>query len=222
MINDLFLDRYIRSVFVIFVVIISVLFILRRSNVVVRNHNIKPENKSSDVRVNNRIRRVVDGDTLILASGETVRLIGVDAPELHHPEVPVQRFAEESAQFLRSMAEGFSCTLEYDSAYPHDKYGRLLAYVWAGGKLLNAEIIRRGYGYAYTRFPHRRMNEFVELERKSRQCQYGLWNFSLNDGKITDIVKKYGSLSIEGRAKLDEAMAKLAREYPLEAPSGKQ
>src|SRR4030042_4772105 len=47
-----------------------------------------------------RLTRVLDGDTIVLDNGETVRLIGVDAPETHHPELPVQRFGEESAGFL--------------------------------------------------------------------------------------------------------------------------
>ena len=45
-----------------------------------------------------RIIRVLDGDTIILDNGETVRLIGVDAPEIHHSEIPVQRFGEEAAK----------------------------------------------------------------------------------------------------------------------------
>jgi len=37
------------------------------------------------------VKRVIDGDTLVLANGDTVRLIGVDTPETSHPEIPVQR-----------------------------------------------------------------------------------------------------------------------------------
>jgi endonuclease YncB( thermonuclease family) len=163
-----------------------------------------------------RVTRVLDGDTIVLDNGETVRLIGVDAPEIHHPEIPVQRFGEEAAEFLRRFAEGFECTLEYEPGDIRDQYGRLLAYVFIGDRLANAEMIRRGYAYAYTCFPFRRQTEFIALEREARERQYGLWHLSLKDGRIANLVNRYESLSIEGRKKLDEVMEKLVKEYPYE------
>ncbi len=163
-----------------------------------------------------RVTRVLDGDTLVLDNGETVRLIGVDAPETHHPEIPVQRFGEESTEFLRRFAEGFECTLEYEPSSIRDQYGRLLAYVFVGDRLANAEIIRRGYAYAYTRFPFRRQAEFIALEREARERQYGLWHLSLRDGRIANLVKRYESLSMEGRKRLDEILEELVQKYPFE------
>lgn len=69
-----------------------------------------------------RVTRVLDGDTIVLDNGETVRLIGVDAPEIHHPEIPVQRFGEEATEFLKRLAEGFECTLEYEPNNHRDQY----------------------------------------------------------------------------------------------------
>lgn len=163
-----------------------------------------------------RVTRVLDGDTIVLDNGETVRLIGVDAPEIHHPEIPVQRFGQEAAEFLRRFAEGFECILEYEPGDIRDQYGRLLAYVFIGGRLANAEMIRRGYAYAYTRFPFRRQTEFIAMEREAREHQYGLWHLSLRDGRIANLVNRYESLSIEGRKKLDEVMEELIKEYPSE------
>src|SRR3990170_2419226 len=163
-----------------------------------------------------RITRVLDGDTIVLDNGETVRLIGVDAPETHHPEIPVQRFGEESTEFLRRFAEGFECTLEYEPSNIRDQHGRLLAYVFVGDRLANAEIIRRGYAYAYTRFPFRRLAEFIALEREARERQYGLWQLSLRDGRIANLVKRYESLSMEGRKRLDEILEELVQKYPFE------
>lgn len=162
-----------------------------------------------------RVVRILDGDTIVLDNGETVRLIGVDAPETHHPEVPVQRFGEEATEFLRRFAEGFECTLEYEPNNIRDQYGRLLAYVFIGDRLANAEIIRRGYAYAYTRFPFHRQNEFITLEREARERQYGLWHLSLRDGRIANLVNRYESLSIEGRKKLDEILDELILQYPF-------
>ena len=163
-----------------------------------------------------RVTRVLDGDTIALDNGETVRLIGVDAPEIHHPEIPVQRFGEEAAEFLKQFAEGFECTLEYEPNNIRDQYGRLLAYVFVGSHLVNAEIISQGYAYTYTRFPFRRQAEFIALEREARQHQYGLWHLSLRDSRIANLAKRYESLNMEGRKRLDEILKELVQKYPLE------
>jgi micrococcal nuclease len=121
------------------------------------------------------VTRVIDGDTLLLSNGERVRLIGVDTPELHHPLKPVQYFAEEAFQFTRTMAEGKEVRLEYDWRR-RDRYGRLLAYVYLeDGTFLNAEIIRQGYGFAFTKYPFRYMAQFRQYQREARENGRGLW-----------------------------------------------
>jgi micrococcal nuclease len=111
----------------------------------------------------------VDGDTLVLGTGERVRLIGVDTPETKHPNKPVEYFGKKASAFTKRMAEGKRIRLEYDQANAHlghkDRYGRTLAYIFLeDDTLLNAEIIRQGYGHAYTQFPFSRM----EAEETSR------------------------------------------------------
>jgi len=54
------------------------------------------------------------------------------------------------------------------------------------------------------------------LEREAREKQYGLWHLSLRDGRIANLVKRYESLSMEGRKKLDEILQKLVQDYPFE------
>jgi len=162
------------------------------------------------------VTRVLDGDTIVLDNGETVRLIGVDAPEIHHPEIPVQRFGQEAAEFLKRSVEGLECTLEYEPDNLRDRYGRLLAYVFVGGRLVNAELIRRGYAYAYTHFSFYRRAEFIALERQARGGQRGLWHLSLRDGRIANLAERYGSLNTEGRRRLDEILEELVEKYPLE------
>jgi micrococcal nuclease len=57
-----------------------------------------------------------------------------------------------------------------------DRYGRTLAYVYLkDGTFLNAEIIRHGYGSAYTKFPFKYMEEFRRYEREAREKRRGLW-----------------------------------------------
>ena len=129
------------------------------------------------------IARVIDGDTLLLSNGERVRLIGVDTPELYHPLKPVQYFAKEASQFTRRMAEGKSVRLEYDCRR-RDRYGRLLAYVYLeDGTFLNAEIIKQGYGFAFTKYPFKYLDEFRQYEIEARQNKRGLWKHKERETK---------------------------------------
>jgi len=146
-----------------------------------------------------RITHVIDGDTIVLNNGERVRLIGVDAPEIAHDGIPGERYGKEAKEFLQCIAEGHECTLEYEPNDIRDQYGRLLAYVFRlnpsnlpsclpsgkvkkggqggiGNLLLNAEMIRNGYAYTYTRFPFRRQTEFLRLEQEAREKHSGIWH----------------------------------------------
>ena len=121
------------------------------------------------------VKRVIDGDTLLLTNGERVRLIGVDTPETKHPQKPVEQFGKEAYLFTQRMVEGKEVRLEFDWQ-KRDKYGRLLAYVYLiDGTFLNAEIIKQGYGFAYTRFPFKYLDEFRRYEREARENGKGLW-----------------------------------------------
>lgn len=79
------------------------------------------------------------------------------------------------------MLEGKHVRLEYDWERT-DRYGRTLAYVrLPDGALLNAEIIRQGYGHAYTRFPFKYLDEFRQYEREAREAGRGLWGGQAGD-----------------------------------------
>jgi len=121
------------------------------------------------------VERVVDGDTIIVEGVGRVRLIGVDTPETVHPNRPVEFFGKEASAFTKRLLERKRVRLEYDQERT-DRYGRTLAYVYlADGTFVNAEIIRRGYGHAYTRFPFRHMEAFRQFEREARDNRRGLW-----------------------------------------------
>ena len=122
------------------------------------------------------VTRVIDGDTVVVDGVGTVRLIGVDTPETVDPRRPVEYFGREASAFTRELAIGKPARLEFDRERA-DRYGRTLAYVYLqpGDLLLNGEIIRQGYGFAYTQFPFRMMEEFLALEREARAARRGLW-----------------------------------------------
>ena len=122
-----------------------------------------------------RVKRVIDGDTILLANGERVRLIGVNTPETKHPQKPVERFGKEASLFTKRMVEGKEVRLEFDWQ-KRDKFGRLLAYVYLmDGTFLNAEIIKQGYGFAYTKYSFKYLEEFRGYEREAREAKKGLW-----------------------------------------------
>lgn len=127
-----------------------------------------------------KVLRVVDGDTIVVSPNEKVRLIGVDTPETVHPRKAVQCFGSDAKEFTRRMVESKSIRLAFDEsnrARNHkDRYGRTLAYAYFDGTMLNAELIRRGYAHAYTRFPFRYIVEFRAMERTARAQRIGLWS----------------------------------------------
>ena len=89
---------------------------------------------------------MVDGDTILVELGgreEYVRYIGVDTPESVKPGEPVQCFGPESSEFNRRQVEGQTVRLEVGEE-ERDRYGRLLAYVFVGRKMVNAELLRAG------------------------------------------------------------------------------
>ena len=119
--------------------------------------------------------RVIDGDTIILNGNERVRLIGVDTPETKDPRKPVQYFGKEAYEFTRRLVEGKKVRLEYDWQRK-DTYRRTLAYIsFEDSTFLNAEIIKQGYGFAYTRFPFMYLEEFRQYEKEAREKERGLW-----------------------------------------------
>lgn len=128
------------------------------------------------------VTHVNDGDTIIVrqADGreETVRLLGVDTPEVKDPRKPIQCFgAAASAHTKAVIAIGSGVRLAPDPQdTDRDKYGRLLRYVYLpDGTLYNAQLIKDGYGFAYTVFPLTKLDEFRALEVEARTNNRGLW-----------------------------------------------
>lgn len=119
--------------------------------------------------------RVVDGDTVVLESVGTVRLIGIDTPETVDPRKPVEHFGREASEHLRQMLAGQSVRLEFDQTR-RDRYGRTLAYLHLrDGSFVNREMVLQGYAFAYVKYPFRYMEDFVTAERSAREAKRGLW-----------------------------------------------
>lgn len=120
--------------------------------------------------------RVIDGDTIKLENGETVRYIGIDTPETVHPNKPVQYYGKEASEYNRNLVEGKTVYLEYD-VQERDKYGRLLAYVFVDDIFVNARLVKEGYARVSTYPPNVKYQDlFLKLEREARENSRGLWS----------------------------------------------
>lgn len=124
------------------------------------------------------VKRVVDGDTLVVDNGKRVRLLGVDTPESVAGSRPVQFYGKRSYWWLAEMVQGRKVCLEKDPNRSIDKdhYGRLLRYVWVNNTLINREIIRQGLGRLYHRERFRYLDEFRKLQFEAIRQKRGLWN----------------------------------------------
>lgn len=126
------------------------------------------------------VTEFVDGDTIKVdmnGNTETIRFIGVDTPETHDPRKVVQCFGVAAANFTKNLIGHHSVRLEADPTDTNrDRYNRLLRYVYLpSGTLVNAEIIKQGYGFAYTGFPFEKLNDFRQYEQDARDHNKGLW-----------------------------------------------
>jgi len=127
-----------------------------------------------------QVTKVDDGDTIIIdmnGAAEKVRFIGVDTPETKDPRKAVQCYGKLASEFTKNKINNQRVRLEADELNTNrDRYNRLLRYVYLpDGTLLNAEIIRQGYGFAYTSFPFTQKEEFKQLEDFARTNNIGLW-----------------------------------------------
>lgn len=125
------------------------------------------------------VTRVVDGDTIVVninGKDEKVRLIGVDTPESVHPDKNKNtEFGKVASNFTKNLLKGKSVKLEYD-VQQRDKYGRLLAYVYLGDKMVNKELLIAGMAKVATFPPNvKYVEEFRALEKTARDSKVGIW-----------------------------------------------
>jgi micrococcal nuclease len=124
------------------------------------------------------VTRIVDGDTIYVSMNgrlEAIRYIGINTPETRHPTKGREPGGEAATEANRRLVEGRWVTLTFD-VQERDRYGRLLAYVWIDGRLVNAELVHQGYAQTSTYPPNVRYQEhFLKVERGAREHRRGLW-----------------------------------------------
>lgn len=125
--------------------------------------------------------RIIDGDTIVVSindKNETVRLLGIDTPEVVDPRKPIQCFGREASNKVKEILTGKNIRLESDTTQAdRDKYKRLLRYIYLpDGANVNLLLINEGYAHEYTYDnPYRYQQEFRQAEKEARDAKKGLW-----------------------------------------------
>jgi len=141
-----------------------------------------------------QVIRVIDGDTFVARVGgtrDTVRLIGVDTPEMTGPS---EALGAQAKEFARRYIGDREVWLEHDVQF-RDRYGRRLAYVWLAPptsreqqeirlRMFNAVLVAEGYAQILTIPPNVRYVAILQaLEKEARDQGRGLWS---GPGAITE------------------------------------
>jgi len=115
------------------------------------------------------VKRVIDGDTLILEDDTRLRLIGVNTPEIF------QKFGKEAKLRTEELVKDREVMLEYDKDR-YDDYGRVLAYVYTDECFVNYELLKQGYAYLMIIPPNAKyLNEFKKAYKEAKDVKSGLW-----------------------------------------------
>jgi micrococcal nuclease len=123
------------------------------------------------------IKYVYDGDTAALTTGEVVRYLGIDAPEIGHNGGKSEFMALESKNYNLRTVRHSHVRLEFDEERK-DHYGRLLAYVFLdNGEMVNALMVRKGLAFVLINEPNTKyLPLLLDCQRKAMSEKVGLWS----------------------------------------------
>lgn len=125
------------------------------------------------------VRRVVDGDTLVLVSGARVRLQGINCPESVKPNSPVEPLGPEASQFTEDFIRSARSRVRLSfGSERKDQYDRFLVFVWNGERLLNEELVRAGLAQAKLgyRYSGAMKNRLAKAQDEARRAGRGIWS----------------------------------------------
>ncbi len=122
---------------------------------------------------------IFDGDTFRTRSGERIRLLGINTPEVAHNAQREQPYAKQAKRRLTQLITGKSVRLSLDKE-KRDKYGRTLAQVYLrDGRWVNNMLVAEGLAHVYTFAPNFYWaDKLLRTEKKARNDKRGLWKSS--------------------------------------------
>jgi micrococcal nuclease len=126
--------------------------------------------------------KCVDGDTakfIINNEEKIVRFLAIDTPESVHPDKEEEPFAKEASEYTCNVLKNAKeIYLEYDgNSDKEDKYGRVLAFVYVDGSLLEKKLIENGLAkvaYIYGDYAH--VDELKNSEQEAQNKKIGIWS----------------------------------------------
>ncbi len=124
------------------------------------------------------LARVVDGDTLRLADGRSVRVLGINATETGRRGQPDEPYAREATRQAQAFLAGQDRVRLVTGLEPQDRYGRLLAHVYRpDGASLEEALLRRGLAFHSPVPPNLTQAEcYAALEAQARGEELGIWS----------------------------------------------
>ena len=125
-----------------------------------------------------KVTRVIDGDTFETETGEKVRLIGINAPEISDV------FGQEAKQHLINLIENRTVFLQVDNVSNNrDRYQRLLRYVICDEIDINETMVSDGFAFAYLKYKFSKSSEYENAQLESRENNRGIWGDSKTPAK---------------------------------------
>lgn len=140
------------------------------------------KNKNKKVKIED----VIDGDTIIIQGGERVRYIGINTPEKEEP------YFSQAKELNKKLVLGKKVKLEFD-VQKRDRYGRLLAYVWTDGILVNKILVEEGLAVSETIQPNVKYQSIIlQAQKDARNKCKGLWKSlceNIKNKKCIEIIR---------------------------------
>lgn len=128
-----------------------------------------------------KVTRIIDGDTFEIETGEKVRLIGINAPEIS------DIFGQEAKQYLTHLIGKKTVDLQTDNiANDRDRYQRLLRYVILDGVDINQKMVSDGFAFAYLKYNFSKSRAYEQAQIQARDANKGIWG----DGSKETIVNQ--------------------------------
>lgn len=160
------------AIFCLFVVLLFLISFQLRSEGGEHPEDVVPLLSTGNVR-KGFVRWVVDGDTVILKGGEHVRYVGVDTPEKGEPFYNEAK--RRNAELINRA--GAELTLIVCAEEPRDKYGRTLAWVWAGAVPVNEVLLKEGLAKTLMIPPCglKKKKDYTKFESEAKGRRIGIW-----------------------------------------------
>ncbi|MHC6227866.1 thermonuclease family protein [Pseudomonas sp. X10] len=178
------------------------------------------------------VRQVIDGDTLRLTDGRSVRLIGINAPEIGRKGRTSEPYAEAARRRLQALVKASDGRIGLvPGVESKDKYGRTLAHIYGrNGDNIEAVLLSEGLGYRVAVAPNVRLAGCQQAaEKAARKARLGLWRqpplvrpadvrqsgFAIISGRIQAIERNRGGIWLElDNAVVLQVPARLQRSFP--------